>query len=65
MEQAIEQALAKYPKAKERAVKNFVWSAPDNPMANGMNLSADARSYNWNAPTVNAIRMALRTLGKI
>jgi hypothetical protein len=62
---AVNKALAKCPKAKKIAVENFVWSAPDDKMANGMNLVEDAKSYKWNSDTVKAIRLALRELGKI
>ena len=62
---AIEKALKKCPKAKRIPVQNFVWTAPDDKMANGMNLTEDAKSYKWNADTVKAIRLALRELGKI
>jgi hypothetical protein len=62
---AIEKALAKCPKAKRIAVQNFVWSAPDDKTANGMNLEMDAKMYRWNGDTVKAIRLALRELGKI
>lgn len=62
---AIANALKKCPKAKRIAVENFVSTAPDDKMANGMNLEADAASYKWNGDTVKAIRLALRELKKI
>jgi len=58
-------ALKKYPKAKTIAVENFCVSAPDDHMANSINLNADARSYKWNAHTVNAIKYVLRAENKI
>ena len=62
---AVAKALAKYPKAKTTAVENFVWSSVEDRYANSGNLGDDARSYKWNAPTVAAIRMALKELDKI
>lgn len=64
-EELLAKAMAKYPKAKQRAVSNFSFTCGTNTMANAMNLEMDTRMYNWNAPTVNAIRFILRQLGKL
>lgn len=58
-------ALAKYPKAKRMAVENFCFSAPDDKIANKVNLAADAKSYPWNSDTVNAIKTVLKAEGKL
>lgn len=53
--------LKRYPKAKEIAVKNFLFSLGNNDTAYNatMNLHMDARSYGWNAQTVNAIKAGI------
>ena len=55
----IDQAIKKYPKAKRIAVENFTSGYDRLNMEAGMNLSADAASYKWNAQTVSAIRWVL------
>ena len=55
----VEQILKKYPKAKRIAVENFTMSRQDNHRNNLLNLAMDARLYNWNQQTVNAIRDCL------
>lgn len=51
----------KFPKAKKIAVENFVFSSKEyGDFANSMNLSQDARAYNWNADTVGAIKFLLK-----
>ena len=62
---AIERVMKRYKKAKRIPVRNFVCTAPDDKMANSINLSEDARMYRWNSDTYCAIRDALRELGKI
>lgn len=59
------EAFGKYPKAKKLAVENFCFSAPDDKVANKLNLAADSRSYPWNADTVNAIRFVLKGVNKL
>jgi hypothetical protein len=59
-EQKIEALLKKYPKAKQIAVENFLMSLTGDKMADGMNLSADAKSYGWNTQTIQAIREGIR-----
>lgn len=53
--------LRKYPKAKEIAVKNFLFTLGNNDSAYNatMNLHMDARSYGWNAQTINAIKAGI------
>lgn len=65
MQTLIDSTLLKYKKAKRIAVENFTITAPDDRMANAINLNADARAYKWNSDTVKAIRKVLSTLGKI
>jgi hypothetical protein len=60
----IEVALKKYPKAKRIAVENFVMSAPNDPIANSVNLMDDTRSYKWNSDTYLAIKYCLKSQGK-
>lgn len=52
-------ALKKFPKARLIAVENFTYTADTLDLATSLNLSADARAYNWNSDTVNAIRYVL------
>lgn len=59
-EEQIEALLKKYPKAKRIAVENFLMSLSGEPMADSMNMSADARSYGWNSQTIQAIREGMR-----
>ena len=61
MNEKIEKALAKYPKAKRIAVENFTSGGAGTwDMAAAMNLEADRACYNWNAQTVNAIKMVMQ-----
>lgn len=57
--------MARHRGANRDAVENFCFSAPDDKMANAINLKADARSYRWNGDTVNAIQMVLRGTNKL
>jgi len=50
----IDQALAKFPKAKTIAVENATMGQTDG-IAFRMNLAADARAYGWNRDTLQAI----------
>lgn len=54
------QVLATKKNVNQIAVENFL-SSLDGLLAShaGMNLSLDARSYKWNAATVNAIRKGI------
>lgn len=63
VQNVIDMALEKFPEAKKIAVQNFVWSAPADHKANKANLTMDARLYNWNTDTVQAIRYALTMIG--
>ena len=53
--------LASKPKVKRIAVVNFLSSvsANESKLYADMNLSADARSYKWNAETVRAIKTGI------
>ena len=55
----IDQAIKKFPKAKRIAVSNFTMGYDSLSMEASMNLEMDARSYGWNAHTINAIRWVL------
>ena len=50
----IEQALTKFPKAKQIAVENATMGQADG-LAFRMNLAADAQAYKWNRDTLQAI----------
>ena len=55
----VDQALVKFPKARRIAVSNFTMGYDSLSMEASMNLEMDARSYGWNAHTINAIRWVL------
>jgi len=55
----IDQALVKFPKARRIAVSNFTMGYNSLSMEASMNLEMDARSYGWNAHTINAILWVL------
>lgn len=57
--------VGKYPQARLLAVENFVFSAPEDKLANAVNLNNDARAYSWNSHTVLAIREALEDIGRL
>lgn len=61
---AVDKAMAKYPKARRIAVENFTSSCGDQGMHNALNLQADRKAYNWTQQTVDAIKLAVRLLGK-
>jgi hypothetical protein len=61
----IEEAMRMFPTAKLIAVQNFCWTAPDDDQANGWNLGQDARLYEWNSDTVDAIAWVLRAEKKL
>jgi hypothetical protein len=61
----IDSAIRKFPHAKQLAVDNFCFSAPTDKAANQANVAMDARLYNWNSDTVNAIKYVLSWEGKI
>jgi len=57
----IEQALAKFKKAKRIAVENFTsGGAAKWDMATAMNLDMDARLYSWNSDTIKAIKFVMQ-----
>ena len=58
MNTLIEQALKKYPKAKQIAVENATFAQQDD-MAFRMNLASDALMYRWNQDTINAIKFVM------
>ena len=61
MSEKIEQAMAKYPKARRIAVENFTNGGTAKwDMAAAMNLGADTQAYGWKAPTVNAIKWVMK-----
>lgn len=53
----LEYLMAK-PRVRKNAVSGFLGSSGNDPYAFD-NLALDAKLYNWNAPTVNAIRQGL------
>lgn len=59
MNEIIEKALAKYPKAKRIAVENATMGQYDS-MAFRMNLESDRQAYNWNAHTMAAINFVMK-----
>ena len=65
IENLIDTALGKYPKARRMAVENFCFSAPNDKIANDLNIIEDARMYEWNSDTTNAIRLVLKTQKKL
>ena len=64
MNTLVEQALKKYPKAKQIAVENATFAQEDN-MAFRMNLASDALMYRWNQDTVNAIKFVMAGKAKL
>jgi hypothetical protein len=64
MNNLIEKALKKFPKARRVAVENFTSGYDSFDMAAQMNLDADIRCYKWNAHTVNAILYVLNNKSK-
>lgn len=60
MQEKIEEALTKFPKAKRIAVENFCHTCPQvNSMHDNLNLQTDARLYGWHQHTVCAIKQVL------
>lgn len=59
MNNFIEKALTKFPKARRIAVENFTSGYDSFDMAARINLEADTRCYKWNVHTVNAISYVL------
>jgi hypothetical protein len=60
----IDMAMGKWPKAKKIAVENFCFSAPDDKLANRINLKVDETSYRWHRDTTKAIEFVLAYQGK-
>lgn len=60
-------ALASRKGVKKVAVENFLMTVDTNQTAGDAyeNLSADARSYRWNAATTNAIRAGILLASKV
>lgn len=65
LDRLVSHKVGKYPRAKLLAVENFVFSAPEDKLANAVNLNNDARSYCWNSHTVLAIRECLEETNRI
>lgn len=65
LDQLLSIALKANPKAHKLAVENFCMSAPDDHVANAVNLINDSKSYKWNNHTVHAIRYVLMKMGKL
>ena len=57
--EAVEAALAKYPKARRIAVENATMGQEDS-LAFRMNLAADCACYKWNPHTMLAIGYVMR-----
>ena len=55
----IDQALAKFPKARKIAVENVTMGVTRWDMAAEMNLEMDKNLYKWNADTMKAIRFVI------
>jgi hypothetical protein len=55
MNDLIEKALVRFPKAKRIAVENFTMGYDSLSSEAQSNLELDARLYNWNKDTINAI----------
>jgi hypothetical protein len=68
MNQIIENALIKFPKAKRIAVENVACGVTKMDMAFHINFAADCAAYNWNAHTIAAIKWVIaqnaKQLGK-
>ena len=58
MNTIIDQALAKYPKAKKIAVENATFGQVDG-LPFRMNLASDALIYKWNRDTIKAIHFVM------
>jgi len=65
IEDLIETALRKYPKARRMAVENFCFSAPNDKIANDLNIIEDARLYEWHPDTAQSIRFVLKSQKKL
>lgn len=61
----IEQAMKKFPAAKERAVVNFTMGVSELNYESYNNLAYDAKCYKWNTATVNAIKWVLNQKSKV
>jgi hypothetical protein len=57
--EAVEAALAKYPKARRIAVENSTFGQEDSIIFR-MNIEQDYALYNWNAHTMSAINYVMR-----
>lgn len=58
----VTEALKKFPKARKIAVENVTMGKEGKGMdsyGKVMNLAMDARLYNWNSDTVNAIKAVI------
>jgi hypothetical protein len=55
MNDLIEKALVRFPKAKRIAVENFTMGYESLSSEAQSNLELDARLYDWNKDTINAI----------
>jgi hypothetical protein len=63
--QIVEKVLKMYPKAKQRPVQNFLLTSKGYQYLHQLiNLERDALLYNWDPPTINAIRMGLKLMLK-
>lgn len=63
--QVVEKVLKMYPKAKPRPVQNFLLTSIGYQyLLQLANLEYDAKLYNWDPTTVNAIRMGLHLMLK-
>jgi hypothetical protein len=57
-----EEALRRFPKARKVAVRNFVGTLiGTNRMDEEANLLMDAKLYNWNMDTIEAIAFGINT----
>ncbi len=64
-DEAIAQALAKFPTARKIAVENVAHWPSGDLYANRVNLAADTRCYAWKGDTLKAINFVLKKQGKI
>jgi hypothetical protein len=63
--QIVEKVLKMYPTAKPRPVQNFLLTSTGYSYLHQLaNLDYDAELYNWDPPTINAIRMGLKLMLK-
>lgn len=60
----INQAMFKYPKARQIAVENFSSGYKTLSYEAQANLALDTRLYNWKAPTVAAIKWVINQRAK-